>query len=569
MKLLLVAFSLVCCLFGSAGARAEAQALIMAISAYQGAVPALKGVTFDVANAKSIARRMGVREDNIMLYRDGQLTLAGIRKAFDDFYDRLQPNDQAFVYFSGHGGRWFVQAEDRCAESIVAVDGEHLIDSEMESRLKKLSQKAEKVIMFFDSCHSGGVTTRALGPAKFVPKTWPGAMTCEKPVNVLTRNISVAAKTSGSGGNNYVVIASSRDNEVSFDMPEHGGVATSAWTECINGAAVDKDRSGGLSAAEIRDCTQGKINSAMSGAQGFLPHNVTITGNTNAILAFAQPAAAAVAATVLVPPPLPAIAPAAPSSQPQQAAKPPAQGTKPPAQATKPPAQGTKPPPAPAVASTQGASSQPAATQTPASQPASTQPASVQSAAQQAAASGPASPLATLDDIYNRRDDRRSVTFKTAKPRFKIGKDKVEFSVSSTHPGFVYLLMVGSDGKAFDMLFPNSLDKDHYIKAGETLALPRTSWELLSQGPAGKNHLLVMVADAQRDFSKAGLKPAGPFSMISANMTAAKDIQMVSVTSSSAGSSDCQDTSAKRNLVVQQSCSNAYGAAMTVVEEID
>lgn len=515
MKTVLVVFSLVCSLFGSAGVRAEAQALIMAISAYQGAVPPLKGVVFDVANAKSIARRMGVREANITVYRDQQLTLAGMRKAFDDFYGRLQPNDQAFVYFSGHGGRWFVQAEDRCAESIVAVDGEHLIDSEMESRLKKLSQKAEKVIVFFDSCHSGGVSTRALGQAKFVPKTWPGAMTCEKPVNVLTRNISVAAKSSGSGGNNYVVISSSRDNEVSFDMPDHGGVATSAWTECINGAALDNDRSGGLSAEEIRNCTQGKINSAMAGAQGVLPHNVTISGNTNAILAFAQTAAAVAAVPVL--PLIPA--PAASPSRPQQATKPPS--------------------------------------------------AQAQSAAQQVASLAPASPLATLNDIYNRRDDRRSVAFKTAKSRFKIGKDKVEFNVSSSHPGFVYLLMVGSDGKTFDMLFPNSLDKDHYIKAGETLKLPRTSWELLAQGPAGKNELLVIVADSQRDFSKAGLKPAGPFSMISTNMTAAKDIQLVTVSSANADSSDCQGPASKRNLAVQQRCSNAYGAAMTVVEEID
>ena len=494
MKKILVAFALAWALLCSAGVRAEAQALIMTISLYQGAVPPLKGVAFDVANAKSIARRMGVREANMTVYRDQQLTLAGIRKAFDEFYERLQPNDQAFVYFSGHGGRWFVKNENRCAESIVAVDGEHLIDSEMEVRLKQLSQKAEKVIVFFDSCHSGGVSTRSLGQAKFVPKTWPGAMTCEKPVNVLTRSIGMAAKSSGSGGNNYVVIASSRDNEVSFDMPEHGGVATSAWTECINCAAVDKDRSGGLSAEEIRECTQGKINSAMKGAQGFLPHNITVTGNSQAILTFAQPAVAA--------------APAAAAAAPSQSAQP--------------------------VAELE-----------------------------------PASPLATLNDIYNRRDDRRSVTFKTAKPSFKIGKDNVGFSLSSSHPGYVYLLMVGSDGKTFDMLFPNALDKDHYIKAGETLALPRTSWELLAQGPAGRNHLLAIVADAQRDFSKAGLKPAGPFSMIAANVAAAKDIQLVSVSSASANSSDCQDGTSKRNLVVQQRCSNAYGAAITVVEEVN
>jgi len=520
MKTIFAACAGMLLLLGAAGARAEARALIMTISAYEGSVPPLKGVVRDVENAKSIARKMGVKDANMIVYRDGQLTLAGIRRAFDELNERLEPNDQVFVYFSGHGGRWFVQAEDRCAESIVAVDGEHLIDSEMESRLKKLSEKAEKVIVFFDSCHSGGVATRAIGQAKFVPKTWPGAMTCEKPVNVLTRNLRFGSKSAGSGANNFIVIASSRDNEVSFDMPERGGVATSAWTECINGAAVDKDGSGGLSAEEIRDCAQGKINGTMAGAQGFLPHNVTLTGNTKAVLTFVEPPTAPAPASAQ-----PSVQASAPTQMP-----PPAAPTAAPA-GTQPAAQAGVPAPAPAAA-----------------------PVAV-------------SALATLNDIYNRRDDRRSVVFSTTKPSFKIGKDRVEFSLSSSHPGYVYLLMVGSDGTTFDMLFPNALDKDNYIKAGETLHMPRPSWELMAQGPAGKNQLLAIVADARRDFSRAGLKPAGPFSMISASPAAAKDIQLVSVSSASAESFACRDGTQKRTLVVQQRCSNAYGAAMVMVEE--
>ena len=87
--------------------------------------------------------------------------------------------------------------------------------------------------------------------------------------------------------------------------------------------------------------------------------------------------------------------------------------------------------------------------------------------------------------------------------------------------------------------------------------------------PAGKNQLLVIVTDAQRDFSKAGLQPAGPFSMISANPVAAKDIQLVSTSSASADSSECSDGAKKRTLVVQQRCSNAFGAAMVMVEEVN
>ena len=40
-------------------------------------------------------------------------------------------------------------------------------------------------------------------------------------------------------------------------------------------------------------------------------------------------------------------------------------------------------------------------------------------------------------------------------------------------------------------------------------------------------------------------------------------------TSANAASSDCQKPSSLRNLVVQKSCSNAYGAAMMVLEEVN
>jgi hypothetical protein len=57
--------------------------------------------------------------------------------------------------------------------------------------------------------------------------------------------------------------------------------------------------------------------------------------------------------------------------------------------------------------------------------------------------------------------------------------------------------------------------------------------------------------------------------MISASPATAKDIQLVSISSASAESGACQDDTRKRTLVVQQRCSNAYGAAMATVEEVN
>lgn len=509
---------------GSA-ALAEPHALIMTIGAYKGGIPPLQGVRFDAASATSIAQRMGVKESNIRVYRDDQLTLEGMRRAFAELEQRVGEGDQVFVYYSGHGGRERVQdPEDRCAESLITVNGDPFTDAELEAQLKRLSAKAQKMIVFLDACHSGGVTTRAapgsrntLVTPKYFSRSVASGEVCEKPVNILRRSLTVQSRSAGSGANNYVYIAAARDAEVSLDMPGKGGVATQAWRDCITGAAVDRDGSGGLSADEIRLCAQDRINVMLKDVQGFLPHNVTIAGNSNAVIAFAER-------------PVVAIPPAAPIVQ------------------------APRPQPAAPVAAA------------PIAQPPRPQP-----AAQPAPLPAPAMPPAfyTLQDIFNSRDDRRVVTLQSGKPAFKINSDDVTFTLTSSHAGYVYMMMVGTDGKTFDMLFPNQLDTNNTIEAGQTLRLPRQAWQIKAGGPAGKNHLLAIVADAPRDFSRIGMTPAGPFSMVKASAASSKDIQLVSGTSSQASANECSEPPAKRSLQVQKRCSNAFGAAMMVLEEVN
>lgn len=439
-------------------AAAESHALIMTISAYQGGVPPLHGVAHDGESARSIARRMGVKDANMRHYKDGELTLPGMQRAFDELQERVADGDQVFIYFSGHGGRQLVRVPgERCAESLISVEGMGFIDVELESRLKRLAAKAHKLVVLLDACHSGGATQRSMGgkaagqkpafSAKYFARG--GVDACEQPVNVLTRSLGAASRSAGSGAGNYVYIAAARDNEVSLDMPAKGGVATQAWRDCINGAAADRDGSGGLSAAEIQACAQEKINAQLQGVKGFLPHHVTIAGNPNAVLSFPE------------------------------------------------------------------------------------RTAPVKTSAYNA-----------LLDIYNSRDDRRSVSLQSAKSAFRIGKDEVGFTLTSSHAGYAYLLMVGSDGRSFDMLFPNRLDSANAIEAGQTLRLPRPSWQIRAAGPAGRNHLLAIVADSPREFAGIGMQPAGPFSMIAASADASRNLQV-------------------------HAASVGYGAAMVVLEEVD
>lgn len=530
-------------------ASSSAHALIMTIGDYQAGIPKLQGVPYDSATASAIATRMGVPAANIMALKDGQLTLDGMRRALDAMEAKLQDNDQLFVYYSGHGGRQTVQEAngERCAESLITVDGQGMFDFELEQRLKKMSQKTQKMIVFLDACHSGGVTTRSLGAAAsaYAAKSFsPAGQSCNKPTNILTRNI-VLSKTPGTGAGNFVHIAAARDNEVSLDQPGRGGVASQAWLACLAGAAKDLDGSGGLSAQEVRVCAQERIDKQLGGSQGFLPHHVTITGNSGMVLSYAAPAptqaAAPAPASAAVPAPVAPVAIATPAPQPLAPAAPSMAVASAPATPPKPV------PPAPVAQTTAPA------------------PAAAATAAATAPPATKPSALATLQDIHNSRDDRRLLSMSAEKTLLKIGRDKVDFSITSREGGYVYLLMVGSDGKTFDLLFPNQIDPNNLLEPGATLRLPRPSWSLSAEGPPGKNTLLAIVSDAPRNFAGAGLLASGPFS--SANALAAKDIQLVTA-SGNLKPSECNSPAAVRNLAIKKRCSAGYASALLTLEEI-
>jgi hypothetical protein len=518
MKNILVLLVFLGELFLPLAAHAEIHALILTISDYQGGIPKLNGVTRDVESARSIARLLGTKDENIIQYHDEQLNLEGMRHAFDELDKRVVEGDKVFIYYSGHGGRQRVMdPNERCAESLVTSDGFGMIDAEMESRLNKLAGRTQKIIAMFDSCHSGGVTTRSIKNAKFTPKYWSkgGTNTCEKPINVLTRSIKTASRSAGSGAKNYVYIAAANDNEVSLDQTDKGGMATTAWLECMLGNANDLDGSGGVSVEEIQSCAQKKIDLQMQGAEGFSPQHIGVVGNPKLVMMLAGNQSA-------IPP---AVVPATPFDQDLR-------------------------PENTALAELE-------------LKPELVTP------QEPAATSGTiADAGATLTDIFNGRDDRRTVEIIPTQNKLKIGSDKFSFSVRSSSAGYLYLLMVGSDGTTFDILFPNKLDGDNFIKSEKLVNFPRPTWELTAQGPIGTDHILAIVADAPRDLSKLAVTNAGPFSEVSASPAGKRGILLVTSSASTLLQAQCGE-SKKRNLAVKQVCSDAYGAALADIEETE
>lgn len=515
----------------------QIHALILAAGDYKApGITPLRGVPHDIKTATEIATRLGVSEKNIQVIKDADLTLEGIRQAFKKLDENVKPGDDVFVYYSGHGARQLIKEEsgERCAESLVTIDGFAFNDAELSDNLSRLAQTAKKIIVFFDACHSGGVSTRSAKFGEFVPKTasLPGqGKACDIPSNIVKRSIAAKSATRGAGGANYVYIAAARDDEVAFDSPSTGGVASQAWISCLRGDAADLDRSGGLSAKELVTCAQAKVNAKVANQGGIKPHNITITGNAEMVLSYLD---------------------TTPAAPPDQAATPSAPGNP------------ASPPAAVAAVAAQTASmapTPPSTTTAAANRPQPTPPPVV------AAEPAKIAPLATLNDMFQGRDDRRLVRLSSPTATLKINQDRFNFSVYSREEGYVYILMAGSDGTTFDILFPNQIDGNHKIRAGETLTLPRASWRLTAGGPVGKNTVLAIVSDGPRDFSNLKITQSGPFSVVSVSPVTAKDIQLVTLSSAVAESSDCSQP-LKRNLVIAKECSNSYGADRLEIEEI-
>jgi hypothetical protein len=457
--------------------RPSAHALILGIGAYRNGIAPLNGVIHDADSAALMARALGVPDENVTSLNDAALTLEGLRTALDGLAARVLPNDEVFLYFSGRGSRqWVIDGDTkRCAETLLSVDGEALLDSELEQRLKDISRKARRLVVFIDAGHTDDNPPVLKPNSGLSGKSHAAAQTCSGPVNALTRSLIVVdpAAESGKGKRNYLFIAAARAGQTALDDAQLGGLASQAWLDCLAGGALDLDGSAGISARELQTCAQPLIEQQVRGEGGGEIPLLTLIGNPDMVLASPEQLPAAV------------------------------------------------------------------------------------------------DPAAVLKDIHANRDDRRRVRLSADKPAYKVSQDLVRFKLESSHAGYVYLLMAGSDGKRFDLLFPNKKDPQNRIQAGETWDLPRSGWAFRASGPAGSNRLLAIVSDTPRDFSGIGMQPAGPFSVIGASAQAASEIHVASTRAALAAPLQCTANAAPRTTELALTCSDAYGADLISLIETD
>jgi hypothetical protein len=413
-----------------------------------------------MVSAAKIAAAMGIPESNVKYLRNSQATKTNILEALKQLGDTSGDGSRTFVYFSGHGTRQ--SAGNECVEGLLTYEGSTISNQEFAGATQKIAKTSDKFITLVDACHSEGVVppkTRALIKDQLTPKFYmksgTAADACSVISNYKTRSLLPEVTKLGALKENFVQVSSSRPDEVSFDEPDKGGLATQGIRDCLLSQAKDTNQSGAVTLEEVQQCAQRFVDGRLKNVPGIKPHHITVTGNRNLIPVQRPPTVVALA-TPPVEPPKPVVAPPTPPvivAAPAPAPQPPVTSATPIAL----PAPEKIPPQEPLLAS-----------------------------------------LATLKDIEQQRNPKRMVDVKVSKPVMKIGKDSLDLSIKSSHDGYIYMILLGSDAKSFYVLYPNGLDKNNAIKAGQTVRIPKPDWEVKAAGPEGTNNLLVMVSDSPR-----------------------------------------------------------------------
>ena len=197
---------------------AEDRALLVGVGAYARQDPFrdLWGNEANIRIMREVAAHLGFADEQIRVIEDEAATLAGVRRAFEDWLiEAVGPGDRALFYFSGHGhyvpdrdgdepdGRDEVLVMHDYAGTRQAWTNV-LVDDEMNVLLGRL--RTGDVLVFLDSCHSGTATmSSAARNWSFFDDDDPGG-------RVMTRGPA--------GGTRYMALGAARDEEQALGTGE-------------------------------------------------------------------------------------------------------------------------------------------------------------------------------------------------------------------------------------------------------------------------------------------------------------------------------------------------------------
>lgn len=228
----------------------------------------------DLERARDFARRFGAPDDNVLVLQGRSASGDGLRAAASDLALRVSQADRVMVYFSAQGSRR--PDPDRpgaCEPVIMAGDQEKLGFSDLAGMFLPVSERVEKTVYLFDTCHSyGGKPGR--GNSRCLP---PSGGDC-RTGNTRWRDFVTEIRKSGVHTANIVAIHAS-NFEQSTQEEAGGGLFTRTLSQCQQRSSFDTDGSGAISYTELAACAERELERSAPGS-GQTP---VLSGNRNLV----------------------------------------------------------------------------------------------------------------------------------------------------------------------------------------------------------------------------------------------------------------------------------------------
>lgn len=204
----------------------QGHALVIGVANYPNVNPLPETILNDARDIRDLLTdngRCGYRSGNVIQLLDNVATTDRIRMALSELAARAGPDDTVVVFFSGHGAH-DLQGGDTDQYILpyeadpMDLPGTAIVGSDMTAMLREI--KAGRLLVLFDSCHSGG----AGDPKALLPQFKAGLS--EEYYQALAQ------------GKGRVVMASSRPDEVSWALADmRNSLFTHYLLEALRGQA--------------------------------------------------------------------------------------------------------------------------------------------------------------------------------------------------------------------------------------------------------------------------------------------------------------------------------------------
>ncbi len=232
----------------------EKWAVILGISDYQDNRLDLQYADRDAeALRKLLVEQQGFRADHVQLLTNAKATQGQVRTALFNFLAASKPEDMVLIFLAGHGvqdtknpDNFFFLVHDSQLDNL----GGTAIPMWDLASLMDFTIRAQRILVFADTCHSGAVLERG--------NAAPGAK-----LNFFNKYLEALARRKG-----RLVLTASQSHEVSLEKPElQHGVFTQSLLLGLGGSADDNPADGVVTAGELIDYVRVHVPAETQGEQ--------------------------------------------------------------------------------------------------------------------------------------------------------------------------------------------------------------------------------------------------------------------------------------------------------------